>query len=72
MHRFIFVVFILLSGTLFSKELVLYVNSHLDESFAVKRWQPTVDLLNKKLPQHTFKLLPISPNRIDKIAKLLS
>jgi len=26
---------------------------------AIKKWQPTINLLNKKIPEHTFTLLPI-------------
>lgn len=35
------------------------VRAHHGIKKAIKKWQPTINLLNKKIPEHTFTLLPI-------------
>ena len=70
MMRILMILTILLN-IINAKEITLYINSHLSESITKERWQPTIDLLNKKLPKYRFKLLPIAPNEVDRIKKLL-
>jgi len=63
----------LLTASLWAQEhFVIYVNKHISNNNALKRWQPTVDYLNQKLPKYHFTLLPIEPTRVDHIKKLLS
>lgn len=55
---------ILLLGVLFSHELFaaeykIAVRAHHGIEHAIKQWQPTLDVLTKQLPQHTFSLKPI-------------
>lgn len=60
-----------LTSFIFAKDVIVYVNSHLDKKAAIERWQPTIDLLNKKIPTHKFKLLPIPPTEVDLIKELV-
>jgi two-component system sensor histidine kinase TtrS len=39
---------------------------------AQKEWQPTIDYLNRQLPQHRFTLFPVIPSDMDKIRSLLT
>ena len=50
----------------------IYVNSHLNSDVTLKKWNPTIEYLNEKIPNHTFKLLPIRPNEVQKIKNLLN
>ena len=61
-----------LFNTLIAREVILYVNSPLPEEITTQRWQPTIDLLNQNIPEHTFKLLPIKPSEVEKISSLLT
>ena len=55
---------VLLLGFLFSHgtfaaEYKVAVRAIRGIEVAIKQWQPTLDVLNKQLPQHSFKLQPI-------------
>jgi PAS domain S-box-containing protein len=56
---------------LFSKEVVVYVNSHLSDEKMLEQWQPTIDLLNKEIPEHHFRILLIPPSKVNEIKKML-
>ncbi len=43
----------------FTTEYTVAVRAHKGIDIAIKKWQPTLDLMNKAIPQHTFVLLPI-------------
>lgn len=47
------------SNSLAAAEYKVAVRAHHGVEHAFKRWQPTVDKLNKQLPQHNFTLVPI-------------
>lgn len=43
----------------FSADYKIAVRAHKGIEYAIKQWQPTVEILSKKIPQHTFTLLPV-------------
>jgi len=70
--RLIFLLSILLFSLLEAKEqFTIYVNQHLSHSRTIKRWQPTIDYLNFKLPAYHFKLLAIKATQLGRIKKLI-
>jgi diguanylate cyclase (GGDEF)-like protein len=72
MYKVLFVLLLLLQLLYAQKSFVIYVNQHINNNNAIKKWQPTVDYLNRKLPQYSFTLLPIKPTQVDTIKKLLN
>ncbi len=54
-----------------NKDYVIYINSIISEEYTIKRWKPTVDFLNKEIPDANFKILPIAPINHKKIKNLL-
>ena len=73
MKRFIlYLVILSLPCYIYAKETYsVYVNSIIDKEYTIKRWQPTIDLLNKKLDKYHFEIIPVKPIELDKIKKLL-
>ena len=49
----------LFCNLLFAAEYTVAVRAHQGIDGAIKKWQPTIDVLNREIPQHTFILLPI-------------
>ncbi|RDH84581.1 MAG: hypothetical protein DIZ80_03695 [endosymbiont of Galathealinum brachiosum] len=45
--------------SLMADEYTVAVRAHYGVDYAIKRWQPTIDVLNKEIPQHYFNLLPV-------------
>ena len=66
------VIIAFISPIIYANTFTIYVNSYAAESAAYKRWNPTLTYLNKKIPNHTFKLLPIKPTEVEKVKKLLN
>ncbi len=68
-----YIIFLMMLFLSFSEARVvtLYVNAHNDENLTRNQWQPTVDLLNQKITDHHFELLPIKPTQIRLIKELL-
>ena len=54
-----FIVFSFMTSTLIAGEYKVAVRAHNGVELAFKEWQPTIDVLSKKIPNHTFTLLPI-------------
>lgn len=71
MIRLSLFVCLFLLALLEGREVNIYVNAHLDMEKAAKRWQPTIDLLNRKIPGHHFSLMPLKPTEISTIKQLL-
>jgi len=60
-------------GTILSSNtFIIYVNSNKSEEKTIKRWTPTVNYLNKKIPNHKFNILPMKPTEVKKIKNLLN
>jgi len=67
----IFIMFVLLQ--LNAKEkVVISVLANFGEAQALKSWQPTIDYLQKKLPQYQFNLLPVSFFNLSGLKKLIA
>ena len=47
------------SGFVLADEYKVAVRAHHGIDYAIKQWQPTIDVINRKIPQHKFILLPI-------------
>lgn len=43
----------------YADDIVIGVRAHRGEAYAIDRWQPTIDYLQKTLPQHQFSLRAI-------------
>lgn len=58
-----FIILILLGlffcNRLFAADYAVVVRAHIGINYAIDHWQPTVDALNEKIPDHKFTLLPI-------------
>lgn len=54
-----FLSLMLLPNILFAAHYIIAVRAHKGIDFSIKHWQPTIDVIAKKIPQHTFSLLPI-------------
>ena len=67
-----FLLTIFITTILSGKTYTIYVNSLTTDEMAYKRWNPTVEFLNEKMPHHSFKLLPIKPTDVEKIKNLLN
>ncbi len=53
-------IFVLLyTATVYANDYKIAVRAHSGIKAAVKKWQPTTDRLNRKIPEHNFKLIPI-------------
>ena len=63
---------IFIATTLSGKTYTLYINSNYNDSVSMQRWNPTIDYLNEKIPNHKFKLLPIKPTEVERIKALLN
>lgn len=64
----LFFTLLLLFTFLPSKEITIYVNNHYSNSdLTYEQWGPTIEHLQKKLPQHHFNFLPINPKEVKKI-----
>lgn len=70
MLRFILPLFFLLH-TLMAETVTIYINSTIDEETTKKRWKATIELLNKEIPFYDFEILPIAPDKLDKIHTLV-
>ncbi len=70
MIRFVILLF-LLSFSLYAQTITIYINSNIDEQTTLNRWNATIELLNKEIPFYDFKILPIAPNKIHIIKKLI-
>ena len=58
-YIFFFLSLMLLPNILFATHYKIAVRAHKGIDYAIKYWQPTVDVIAKKIPEHTFSLLPI-------------
>lgn len=58
-HVFILLSLILFPGSVLAANYQIAVRAHKGIDYAVKQWQPTVEVISKKIPGHTFSLLPI-------------
>lgn len=67
----VLIVFQLLStfNFLFAEELTIGVRAHRGADYALERWSPTIEYLQKKLPQHQFSLVPLE--KIEDMEKLV-
>lgn len=64
-----FLPLIFLSTSLFAVEYKIVVRAHHGIAVAFKQWQPTLDIISKQIPEHTFNLLPVvSLNEITQLA----
>ena len=57
-------IFLLISGSLvsfslFAAEYKVAVRAHHGVKDSFRQWQPTIDVLNKEIPEHTFIIIPI-------------
>ena len=41
------------------------------EDYARTTWQPTIDYLNRHIPQHEFSVIPVEPNNIKHLEQLV-
>ena len=55
----VFLLGLLLHGSLQAKDYVIAVRANLGIDAAYQKWQATVDYLNNRIPEHHFSLLPI-------------
>ena len=51
-----------ISGSVASEEFRIAVRAHNGRAAAMTQWQATADYLNKKIPQHHFKIVPFENN----------
>jgi len=58
-YIFILFSFSLLPGGVFADNFQIAVRAHKGIDYAIKQWQPTVDIISKKIPEHTFSLSPV-------------
>ncbi len=70
--RTFFLLTIFMATILSAKTYTIYVNSLTTDELTYKRWNPTIEFLNEKIKNHTFKLLSIKPTEIVKIKNLLA
>ena len=54
-----FISFSFMTSTLIAGEYKIAVRAHHGIEVAIKQWQSTIDVISKKIPKHTFTLLPI-------------
>ena len=50
----------------------IYVNVPNNSALTLSKWSATLEHLQKKLPQYSFKFIPIKPKDIEKVKNLLS
>lgn len=48
----------------FADEIKIGLRAHRGAEMALKRWQPTADYLNEKIPEHHFVLIPFEINSV--------
>jgi len=63
----LFICIVLLLGHasyLYAKEVKIGIRAIHSSDSALKRWQPTADYLNQKIPEHTFVLIPYEINSL--------
>ena len=70
--KFLFFILLFIPISSFAQHVkILVVAIHGIET-AKDEWQPTIDYLQKTIPQHTFQLIPIEPIDLQNIKKLIS
>jgi two-component system sensor histidine kinase TtrS len=55
---------ILFSNAVSGEVIKIGLRAHQGAEIAIKRWQPTVDYLNKEIPSYTFVLVPFEINSL--------
>lgn len=68
----IYAIFMFIATVLSANTFTVYVNANRSNKLTYNQWNPTIDYLNKSIPHHTFRLLPIKPTEIKKIKNLLN
>ena len=54
------------------KDISIAVLAPYGESYTYKAWQPTIDYLQQKIPEHQFKLLAIEPSNVAHLKKMVA
>ncbi len=53
-------------------EIVVAALAFSGEAYAQKSWQPTIDYLQQRIPEHTFKLISIEPSNVRTLEALVA
>jgi len=69
MHLIFFILFFPIA--IFAQNITIAVDAIQGKEQAVRQWQPTINYLNKKLPQYQFELHPFLPNKFSEFKKLI-
>ena len=59
------------SSVSLAKEISVAVLAFSGEEYASKTWQPTIDYLNRHIPEHEFSVVAIEPSDITSLEKLV-
>lgn len=62
----------LLSSTAIAKSISIAVLAPYGEAYTYKAWQPTIDYLQQRIPEHQFKLLAIEPSKVERLKKMVA
>ena len=60
-----------LSFVSLSKDIPIAVLAFSGEEYASKTWQPTINYLNRVIPQHEFSVVPVEPSEIKYLEELV-
>ena len=55
----------------FSKDISIAVLAFSGTEYAGRTWQPTIDYLNRHIPEHEFSMVAIEPSDITLLEKLV-
>ncbi len=74
MNRFLLSLFLwlLLPSALFAKQVTIAVVAIHGDEKAIQAWTPTVEFLQRALPQHTFKLIPFTPDKVEQLKQTIA
>ncbi|HIC40460.1 MAG TPA: PAS domain-containing protein, partial [Piscirickettsiaceae bacterium] len=63
--------FLSLSSVSLAKEISIAVLAFSGTEYAIQTWQPTIDYLNRHIPEHEFSVVAIEPSDIPLLEKLV-
>jgi PAS domain S-box-containing protein len=63
---------LLIPAGLFGKQIAIAVVAIHGEEKAMQAWTPTVEFLQRTLPQHTFKLIPFTPDKVEQLKESIA
>ena len=74
MNRFLLslLLWLLIPAGLFGKQIAIAVVAIHGEEKAMQAWTPTVKFLQRTLPQHTFKLIPFTPDKVEQLKESIA